>query len=96
MEGKRIVEVKWGSDRRNEENVVLSFEQIMLAVEFDLAHNYCALGESTFEQGGGCPIGGLVSALYANIYCAHDERNFCEQWKHVAHLFYAVRQMDDF
>jgi hypothetical protein len=45
----------------------LTIEQISVAVAFDLAHNYCVVGESVFEQLGGCPIGGLLSAIYANI-----------------------------
>jgi hypothetical protein len=33
-----------------------------------------------FEQLRGCPIGGLMSAIYANIYCAHDERAL-KRWR---------------
>jgi hypothetical protein len=94
-EGKKVVGVRWGSDRTNEDNLVMTFEQIMVGVEFDLAHNFCGVGKRVLEQGGGCPIGGLCSAAYANIYCAHDERAFCKRWEHAAHLFYAVRQVDD-
>lgn len=47
------------------------------------------------EQAGGCPIGGLCSAAYANIYCASDERRFDEKWKRAAEYYYAARQMDD-
>jgi hypothetical protein len=74
---------------------VLTVEEIMLGVEFDLAHNYCGVGMRVLEQLGGCPIGGLLSAVYADIYCAHDERNFCNKWQHLAHRFYGVRQVDD-
>jgi hypothetical protein len=94
-DGNTVLEVRWGEDRSSEDNVVLPFELIMLAVEFDLAHNFCKIGDWLMEQVGGCPIGGLLSALYANIYCAHDERLFMEKWKHIIHLFYAIRQMDD-
>jgi hypothetical protein len=95
MTGKTVVGVKWGRDETSEENRVLTFEEIMLGVEFDLAHNYCGVGMRVLEQLGGCPIGGLLSALYADIYCAHDERNFCKKWQHLAHRFYGVRQVDD-
>jgi hypothetical protein len=90
-----VLEVKWGSDRTNDENIVLSFEQIKVAVDFDLAHNFCGVGQRVLQQMGGCPIGGLLSALYANIYCAHDERAFCKRWSKLAGRFYGVRQMDD-
>ena len=95
MDGKDIIDVRWGRDRTNSDNVTFTFEQILLAVEFDLAHNYCRVGDKILEQIEGCPIGGLLSALYANIYCAYDERIFMKRWEHVADHYYAIRQMDD-
>ena len=95
-DGKKFEGVKWGADPRNEDDRVVEFEMIIRVVEFDLAHNFGALGGTIYEQMGGCPIGGLLSAIYANIYCAFDERNFCARWSHVRHLFFGLRQMDDF
>jgi hypothetical protein len=95
MDGKHIIDIRWGRDRTNNDNLTLTFEQIRLAVEFDLAHNYCRVGDTILEQVEGCPIGGLLSALYANIYCAYDEREFMKRWEHVEDQYYAIRQMDD-
>jgi hypothetical protein len=95
MDGDKVIEVRWGTDRTREENIVVTFDMIIEAVEFDLAHNYCVVGDRILEQLKGCPIGGLLSAIYANIYCAHDEMVFAKRWKDQEHLYYAVRQMDD-
>jgi hypothetical protein len=95
MDGKRVVEVRWGTDNTREENIIVTFDMIVQAVEFDLAHNYCRVGSTILEQLKGCPIGGLLSAIYANIYCAFDERAFAERWRGQEHLYYATRQMDD-
>jgi hypothetical protein len=95
MDGNKVIEVRWGTDNTRAENIIISFDLIMEAVEFDLAHNYCGVGKTVLEQVGGCPIGGLLSAIYANIYCAHDERAFRKRWEGAEHLYYAMRQMDD-
>jgi hypothetical protein len=95
MDGDRVQEVRWGTDNTRAENIIVTFALIMEAVEFDLAHNYCGVGVNVYEQLEGCPIGGLMSAIYANIYCAHDERAFAERWRGAEHLYYAMRQMDD-
>jgi hypothetical protein len=95
MKGNTIHEIKWGSDKTSEENIVITLEEIMTGVSFDLAHNYCGVGKIVLEQAGGCPIGGLCSAAYANIYCAYDERAFDKKWKIAARWYYAARQMDD-
>jgi hypothetical protein len=95
MDGRNVIEIKWGVDKTSEENIVMSLEQIMIGVDFDLAHNFCGVGKKVLEQVGGCPIGGLCSATYANIYYAYDERAFDRKWKIAAQDYYAMRQMDD-
>lgn len=68
---------------------------MIMAVNYDLAHNFCMVGGTVYEQVNGCPIGGLLSAFYANVYCAHDEQAFLRKWEHLRQSFYAIRQMDD-
>lgn len=51
------VDGRWGG------GVTLTLEQIELAVAFDLAHNYCVVGDMVLEQIGSCLIGGLMSAI---------------------------------
>jgi hypothetical protein len=63
MTGKTVVGVKWGRDETSEENRVLTFEEIMLGVEFDLAHNYCGVGMRVLEQLGGVPDWGSAGRL---------------------------------
>jgi hypothetical protein len=44
-----------------------------------------------YEQLKGCPIGGLMSAIYANIYCTHDERAFSKRWGLTEEAMWKVR-----
>src|SRR4051794_13480662 len=64
----------------------------MLIVMYDLGNSYQSRGKDVFLQIYGCPIGGFLSAIYANIKCAHDEFLFLQR---IRPYIYAIRQMDD-
>src|SRR3954454_13317728 len=54
-----------------------------------------ARGNDIFKQIRGCPIGGFLSAIYANVKCAYDEFYFIKRWKNDKHKIYGIRQVDD-
>ena len=69
---KMVIECDDDGEDTREENVIVSFEQIMVAVDLDLAHNYCGVGTTILEQLNGCPIGRSLSEIYANIECENE------------------------
>ena len=51
-------------------------DEVMTVVDIDLKYTYQTRGSDIFLQKHGCPIGGYLSAIYANVKCAFDEFNF--------------------
>ena len=58
--------------------ITISFEDIKKVVKIDLKYTYSKIGETIMRQKIGCPIGGILSWSYANIYCAKNEYEFLE------------------
>ena len=52
-------------------------------------------GEDILKQKHGCPIGGFLSCIYANIKCAKDEYDFLNSLKVHKRRIYGIRQVDD-
>ena len=68
---------------------------IMSIVNLDLDTAYQTKGQDIYIQKNGCPMGGLLSAIYANVKCAYDEVNFIHRIGMRHNKFFGVRQMDD-
>jgi hypothetical protein len=77
--------------------ITLTFTDIKNVVDFDLTYSYSKCGQIIMRQTGGCPIGGILSGIYAKIYCARDEYNFITKLKEKSldNRIFAIRQMDD-
>ena len=70
-------------------------EDILNVVELDLETVFLTCNGKTWRQKQGCPIGGFLSAAYANIKCMYDEYKFLRGLRNDARKIYAIRQMDD-
>ena len=70
-------------------------EEIMRIVDMDLSTSYMTCKGKVWKQKQGCPIGGFLSAAYANIKCIYDETRFIARLKGNARKITAIRQMDD-
>src|SRR5690606_12917397 len=88
-------EVTIQSEKTSYEAWVFSKEDIMKIVELDLDTVYLKCKGSVWKQKQGCPMGGFLSAMYANIKCFHDESIFIRNLKKQARRIYAIRQIDD-
>ena len=65
--------VRWGNTTQNENTVALTFNDLMNIYNLDLDYSFATSRGDIFYQKGGCPIGGLISAFYANTVCAYHE-----------------------
>jgi hypothetical protein len=73
-----------------------TFQQLRSIVETDLEYTYASLGKTTFFQLEGCPIGGLLSSFYANLFCAWRECMFTDAINSIEGVsFHGIRQVDD-
>jgi len=72
-----------------------SLDDILTVVDIDLRYTYQTRGNDIFLQTHGCPIGGYLSAIYANVKCAFDEFNFMKTLGSIKSRVYGIRQMDD-
>ena len=70
-------------------------EDILNVVKLDLETVFLTCNGKTWRQKQGCPIGGFLSAAYANIKCMYDEYKFLRGLRNDARKIYAIRQMDD-
>jgi hypothetical protein len=87
--------VRWGKSHSNENTTQFTIQQLQNIIDLDLKYIYATLGNKVLQQTDGCPIGGLLSAFYANVVCAYHEFNFLKsQHKNGIHVF-GIRQMDD-
>jgi hypothetical protein len=55
------------------------------------------IGNTIIKQKKGCPIGGILSGSYANIYCAKNEYEFLKRQEEIIDIrrIQGIRQMDD-
>jgi hypothetical protein len=92
--GKKYV--RWSGVVGDEDHYTFSLDDLILIVMYDLRNSYQSRGKDVFLQIYGCPIGGFLSAIYANVKCAYDEFLFLQRikfhinnrnkyWKKTAH-----------
>ena len=62
-----------------EDIIIFNFDDLMQIIHFDLNTAYSTVGKTIFEHQHGCPIGGILSCFYANIYCAWREYIFMKK-----------------
>ena len=72
-----------------------SEHDIMNVVSLDIDNVYVTCRGAVWKQNQGCPIGGFLSAMYANIKCMYDEKTFIHNLGTQARRIYAIRQVDD-
>ena len=70
-------------------------KDILKIIDVDLNNTYQGRGKEIFIQTKGCPMGGLLSAIYANVKCAHDEARLIHNLGTYHKNVYGIRQMDD-
>jgi hypothetical protein len=77
--------------------ITMDFNDIIRVVDMDLKFTHSRVGNTILKQKKGCPIGGILSGSYANIYCAKNEYDFLEKLKQTtdSRRVQAIRQMDD-
>jgi hypothetical protein len=85
----------WSNSVGDETQITATFDDIYTIVNFDLNHAFQTQGPNVFTQVHGCPIGGFLSAIYANTKCAHDEYRFFQKYRAHKSRIYGIRQMDD-
>src|ERR1051325_4227774 len=91
--GKKYV--RWSGVVGDEDHYTFSLDDLILIVMYDLRNSYQSRGKDVFLQIYGCPIGGFLSAIYANVKCAYDEFLFLQRIKFHINNIYGIRQMDD-
>jgi hypothetical protein len=87
--------VNWGRGMAEENQTTLTHQNIMDIVDIDLSFAYTTVGKDVFKQNYGCPIGGNLSSVYANLKCAFDEALACANNPNFSKNIFAIRQMDD-
>ena len=79
-----------------EDIIIFNFDDLTQIIHFDLNTTYSTVGKTILEQKHGCPIGGILSCFYANIYCAWREYLFIKKHEEQGkHRIYGIRQVDD-
>lgn len=86
--------VRWGQSYETSK-INLNFQQIIRIISYDLKHTYTTIGEKTYRQIVGAPMGGTLSSNYANICCAYDEHVFLENNPQLKPRILGLRQIDD-
>ena len=88
--------IRWSAFRGNdEEEYTFTIDDLVTIISIDLTYSYQSRGKDVFLQTHGCPIGGFLSAIYANVKCAYDEMKFFSDIGPFRDRIYGIRQMDD-
>ena len=98
--------IEWGRGNHDGEKkssgtkrdiITLSFDDIIRVVDMDLKFTHSKVGKTILKQKKGCPIGGILSGSYANIYCAKNEYDFLNEigQTDINKRVQGIRQMDD-
>jgi hypothetical protein len=87
--------VRWGRSQSDENVVTMTFQNLMHIYTLDLNYSFATCNNKIFYQKIGCPIGGLISAFYANTVCAFHEYTYLKSMANVNTRIYGIRQMDD-
>jgi hypothetical protein len=73
----------------------MTFTDLLNIYKLGLQYSFTiSRGEISYQHKG-CPIGGYLSAFYANTVCAYHEYKYMTSLKHTAKKIYGIRQMDD-
>ena len=71
--------IKW-SDSEEEDYFTFTLDDILNIVQLDLQFTFQVRGPHIVKQKHGCPIGGFLSCIYANVKCAKDEYESGLNW----------------
>ena len=88
-------EIHWSTGNGGCQWKTLTKEKIQKIINIDLNNAYQIIDGRIFRQIKGCPIGGFMSAIYANVQCAYNEYSWLASLKTQASLLAGIRQMDD-
>jgi hypothetical protein len=91
--GKHVI--YWSSVKGSCGWRTLDIPSLLEIVDIDLDNTFQSVGGMILKQKFGCPIGGNLSAIYANILCAFDENTILNTWKNDRKLLSGIRQVDD-
>ena len=94
-ENSKKYTIRWSHTKESEMYITTTLDEVMTVVDIDLKYTYQTRGSDIFLQKHGCPIGGYLSAIYANVKCAFDEFNFMKNLGTLKSRIYGIRQMDD-
>lgn len=84
----------FSAPRINTENITFSEKDIKNIIDIDLTYSYASAGQTIYKQIIGCPMGGYLSGVYADLTCAYCE--YTKLHKNIKHItFSGYRQMDD-
>jgi hypothetical protein len=87
--------VRWGRGTDNETTVTMSFKNLMDIYKLDMNYAFTKSRNIVTYQTIGCPIGGYISAFYANVVCAYHEWQYMTTKAPKEIKIYGIRQMDD-
>ena len=87
--------VRWGIGMNEENTVTITFKDLMNIFTLDLDYSFTKTRGLISYQKIGCPIGGFLSAFYANTVCAYHEWKYLSTLGTDASKVYGIRQMDD-
>lgn len=87
--------VHWGRATGFEDTVTVTFQDIINTCELDLHYSFTKVQGTIYYQRIGCPIGGYLSALYANTVCAYHEWQYTSSIDRNGIQTFGIRQMDD-
>ena len=73
----------------------IDIPSLLDVVNIDLDNAFQTIGGKMYKQNFGCPIGGKLSAIYANVLCAFDENSFFKSLGRVGRRIAGIRQVDD-
>jgi hypothetical protein len=73
MDTKFPDNVRWGRGMDDEHTTTMTFKNLTDIYDLDLDYSFSMTQGAVNYQQGGCPIGGFLSAFYANTVCAYHE-----------------------
>ena len=87
--------VRWGRGTDYDNTTTVTFQDLKNIFTIDLKYSYTTALGKLYYQKIGCPIGGYLSAFYANVVCAYHEWCYISTLERKGIRIYGIRQMDD-
>jgi hypothetical protein len=87
--------IHWSNCTGTEQEYTLTVDLLVMVVCIDLKYCYQRQADKIIKQKNGCPIGGFLSPIYANIKCARDEFDFMKSLGKEKRRVCGIRQVDD-